>query len=105
MEVRYVDNRLQKVCTDEREMQRKRGDIAKKLKLRINELRQATHVGHLPELNPGAGWHAVNKKFPGHWAGEVRFNERIVIRPEASANLLTCTTSTATFISAYHYHA
>lgn len=102
MEVKYVDNRLQKLCTDEREMQRKRGDIAKKLKLRLNDLRLATHVGHLPELSPKGGWHPVKKKFPGHWAGEVSYNERIVIRPEGSANLLTCTTVTVTFIGDYH---
>ena len=42
MEVRYVDRKIEKICTNEREMKRKLSQaVAKRLRLRIAELYNA----------------------------------------------------------------
>ena len=102
MEVKYADNKLEKLCTDEREMWRKRADVAKKLKLRINALRQANNLGGLPNLDPSGKWHSVDKIRPGCWAAWVSGNHRIIIRPEGSGAVLTAVTVTVVEVEDYH---
>ncbi len=82
MELRYKDNKLEKLCTNEREMQRKRPDIQKKLRLRINALRNAATVGDLPRDDPGGGWHELKGDLDGIWAGELSGNWRLLVEPD-----------------------
>lgn len=102
MEVGYSDNRLRKLCTDEKEMRRKRADIADKLRLRVNALRAARDVGHLKELDPLGRWHDLNGDLVGLWAGTVSRNHRILIRPEGAGPAVTAVTVTVVDIDDYH---
>jgi toxin HigB-1 len=52
LEVRYEDKKLEKLCTDEREMRRKRADIADKLRKRVKALETAASVGELSTHDP-----------------------------------------------------
>jgi proteic killer suppression protein len=82
MEVKYADKKLEKLCTDEREMWKHRSDIASKLKLRVNALHNARNLGHLVELDPLGRWHKLAANLSGLWAGSVSPNKRILIRPD-----------------------
>lgn len=100
MDVRYKDNKLEKLCTNQREMQRKRPDIQKKLRLRINALQSAETLGDLPEDDPGGAWHDLKGKRAGIWAGELSGNWRLLVEP--MPNALTAVDVTVVDIEDYH---
>lgn len=102
MEVRYADRKLEKLCTDEKEMWRRRADIAQKLKLRVNALRAAKNVEHLKELDPLGKWHSLNENLDGLWAGSVSRNHRIWIHPEGDGPEVEAVTVTVVDIEDYH---
>ncbi len=64
-EVRYDDKKLEKLCTDEREMRRKRVDIADKLPLRVKALETAATVGELSTHDPLGCWHQLGADLDG----------------------------------------
>lgn len=101
MQVRYKDNKLEKVCTDEREMQRKRPDIKKKLRLRVNALRNAATIGDLPLDDPGGGWHDLKGTRDGIWAGELSGNWRLLVEPDPLKSL-SAVSVTVIDIEDYH---
>ena len=74
MKVRYEGRRLEKLCTDEREMRRKRSDIADRLRLRIKALETAENVGELPTHDPLGKWHPLRADLEGLWAGRLSAN-------------------------------
>ena len=80
--MQYVDKTLERLCTDEREMKRRRADIWRKLQLRIKALEAAPTLGALPASDPLGRWHPLTVDRPGTWAGWVSPNHRIIIRPE-----------------------
>lgn len=82
MQVEYSDNSLERLCTDEKEMKKRRADIADKLKLRIKALQAAPNLGALPEQDPLGRWHPLTGDRAGTWAGSVSRNHRIIIRPD-----------------------
>jgi len=82
MQVAYEDKSLERLCTDEKEMKKKRADIAAKLPLRVKALEAAPSVGALPEQDPLGYWHPLTGDRAGTWAGSVSRNHRIIIRPE-----------------------
>lgn len=100
MDVRYKDNKLEKLCTKQREMQRKRPDIQKKLRLRINALRAAETLGDLVEDDPGGAWHDLHGKRAGTWAGELSGNWRLLVEP--MPNALSAVAATVVDIEDYH---
>lgn len=79
--MQYKDNKLRRLCTNEREMRRKRPDIQKKLRLRVKALEAADTLGDLPEDDPGGAWHDLNGKRAGIWAGELSGNWRMLVEP------------------------
>lgn len=83
-------------------MWRRRADIAKKLKLRVNALHKAENVGHLKQLDPLGYWHDLNGDLAGLWAGSVSPNKRILIRPEGPGAAVTAVTVTVVEIEDYH---
>lgn len=101
MEVRYKDNKLEKLCTNEREMQRKRPDIQKKLRLRVNALRAADTVGDLPKDDPGGAWHDLKGNRAGIWTGELSGNWRLLVEP-SPPNSLSAVEATVIDIEDYH---
>ena len=87
MEVRFKDNKLEKLCTNEREMQRKRPDLQKKLRLRVNALRTAATVGDLPRDDPSGAWHELKGDLGGIWSGELSGNWRLLVEPDPLKSL------------------
>lgn len=102
MRILFADKGLEKLCTDEKEMRRKRGDIATKLRLRIAALRTAKTVGELPTLDPLGRWHTLTGARAGHWAGWLSRNHRLVVRPEGDGPASASATVTIIDITDYH---
>ena len=100
MRVEYKDNKLAKLCTDEREMQKKRPDLKKKLRLRIKALENSDAFGDLPNDDPGGAWHDLKGKRAGIWAGELSGNWRLLVVP--SLNSLNAVEVTVIEIEDYH---
>lgn len=101
MKVRYEGRRLEKLCTDEREMRRKRSDIADRLRLRIKALETAENVGELPTHDPLGKWHPLRADLEGLWAGRLSANYRLLIRPEGQ-NQQDAVVVTVVDIADYH---
>lgn len=102
MKVEYDNPKLEKLCTDEVEMQKKRSDIASKLKLRIKALEAAGTVGDLKESDPLGYWHELSADRVGHWAGKLSANYRLLIRPEGDDESSKAVAVTVTEITDYH---
>ena len=102
MEVLFDDKKLEKLCTDEREMRKKRGDIAGKLRLRVNALRTAETVGELRTIDPLGKWHQLHEDHGDEWAGELSRNYRLLVRPEGESEPWDAVTVTVTEINDYH---
>lgn len=102
MEVRYEDNKLKKLCTDEREMRKKRSDIAVKLRRRVKALETAETVGELSTHDPLGRWHQLGADLDGLWAGELSPNYRLLIRPEGETEPWDAVAVTVTDIDDYH---
>lgn len=80
----YKNNRIEKLCTDQRTMRKQRPDLAKKLPLRVRALQAADTLGDLAEIDPGGHWHKLSgtaDKDPDTWAGSVSGNWRILVEP------------------------
>lgn len=82
-------------------MQRKRPDLKKKLRLRINALRVADAVGDLPTDDPGGGWHELNGNRDGIWSGELSGNWRLLVQPQPLKSL-AATRVTVLDLEDYH---
>lgn len=81
MELRYADNELERRCTDERHMQRKLGaQVAKALRLRIDELRRAAEMADL--LFFAGRWEELTGDRAGQWSGRLTANWRLIVRPD-----------------------
>lgn len=100
MEVLYKSNKLEKQCSDEREMRRRWPTLVKKLRLRIKALDAVLTVGDLPTDDPGGRWHELKGDRAGTWAGDVSGNWRVIIEP--SPNKLHATTVTVLDVEDYH---
>ena len=68
-------------------MQRRRPDIQKKLRLRVNALRTAATVGDLPRDDPGGAWHGLKGDLDGIWSGELSGNWRLLVEPDPLKSL------------------
>lgn len=101
MELSYKNNKLEKLCTSDREMQRRRPDLKKKLRLRMNALRAADTIGDLPADDPGGRWHDLGDMRPGCWAGDLSGNWRLLVQP-IPAGTLSAKQATVVDIEDYH---
>jgi len=68
-------------------MQRRRPDIQKKLRLRVNALRTAATVGDLSRDDPGGAWHELKRDLDGIWSGELSGNWRLLVEPDPLKSL------------------
>lgn len=100
--MRYEDKKFEKLCTDEREMRKKRSDVASGLRKRIKALEVAKDIGELLVYDPLGKWHALTADLDGCWAGKLNANYRLLVRPEDSADPLRAVTVTAIEIIDYH---
>lgn len=102
LEVLYEDKKLEKLCTDEREMRKKRADVADRLRLRIKALETAESLGSLPTHDPLGKWHQLGEDLDGLWSGKLSPNYRLLVRPEDFENPRCAVT--VTVIEIYDYH-
>lgn len=100
LKVRFKGNKLEKLCTDENEMQKKRPDLKKKLRLRIKALETSETLASLPQDDPGGRWHALHGERAGTWAAELSGNWRLIIEPKP--NQLHAHEITVIDITDYH---
>lgn len=104
LEVLYEDKKLEKLCTNEREMRKKRADVADRLRLRINALKTAETVGELSSHDPLGGWHPLSANLDGLWAGKLSANHRLLVRPDDSEEPRDAMTVTVIEISNHYNH-
>ena len=102
MDVHYEDSDLEELCTSDRQMRRRRADIADKLRLRVNALNVAPTLGDLVTDDPLGYWHPLGADLAGHWAGSVSRNHRLLIRPEGAEVDKEATVVTVVDIDDYH---
>lgn len=85
-------------------MQKKRGDIAPKLRKRIKALETAKTVGELTTHDPLGKWHGLTANLNGLWAGSLSRNYRRIIRPEGESDAAQAVTVTVIEISNHYDH-
>ena len=101
MQVSFKRNKLEKQCTDDREIRRAFPKFEKKLRLRISALRAADSLGDLPANDPNGTWHEVDSEGRGTWSGELSGNWRILVLPSPIKSL-GATEVTVMEIKDYH---
>lgn len=81
MEVRYADRKVEKVCTNERQMKRSfDAAVVKGLKLRITEL---CNVESFADLRRGTGrWEQLTGDRIGQWSARLSANWRLIVTDE-----------------------
>ena len=84
MEVRYATRKIEKICTNDREMKRKLdANIAKKLRLRIVELH---NVESFADLLRGTGrWEHLTGDRAGQWSARLTANWRLIVTDEGGS--------------------
>ena len=87
MKLTFSTKKLEKICTNEKEMRKQRGDIAKKLRLRINALETFTTLGEVVREDPLGKWHPLHEDREGQWAGKLSANYRLIIIPLADGSV------------------
>ncbi|MDQ1075156.1 MULTISPECIES: type II toxin-antitoxin system RelE/ParE family toxin [Microbacterium] len=102
MEVRYGDRDLEKLCTNERWLRRKRQDIASRLPLRIKALEEARSFEDLAVLDPLGDWHSLTGDRAGTWAGKLSRNWRLIVRPHGAEDALAAVEVIVLEITDYH---
>jgi proteic killer suppression protein len=102
MRIRYASRALEKLCTDEQEMVKRRADVADKLKVRVNALYEANDFSDLQKIDPLGRWHALHKDLAGAWAGHLSRNWRLLVKPEGGGPIEE--TDAATLLGLDDYH-
>ncbi|WP_336249127.1 type II toxin-antitoxin system RelE/ParE family toxin [Stomatohabitans albus] len=97
MRVAFASKELERICTDERYMQRKLGaKVAKTLKIRIASLTRAQHTDDL--LEDIGHWKPLTADRSGQWSARLTGNWRLIIEPDESQ----CITVTVIAVEDYH---
>lgn len=81
LKVEFEDSRIERLCTDEAWARRKRGDVADKIKLRVNAVVNALTLADLVTNDPLGSWHVLGAQFPRCWSGKLSANYRLLLRP------------------------
>lgn len=107
MKLTYKTKSIEKICTDEKEMRKRRADIEKRLKLRINALEVNATLGDVVANDPLGNWHPLRGNRSGQWAGKVSSNERLIIEPLSNGevrveSILSTTEAEVQGIEDYH---
>lgn len=85
-EIAYADRRIEKICTQQRTMNKELGaDAAKQLRKRIAQLRAAESMRDLL-LGPGR-WETLTADRSGQWSARLSRNWRIIVVEEHGAPL------------------
>lgn len=82
MEICFKDGKLQKLCENTDNLQKKYGDIqAKKITQRINELLSAENLCDISKL-PQTRLHLLSNNYKGHFAVDLKHPYRLILWPE-----------------------
>ncbi len=81
MVILYSNDKLKRICTDDKARKRQRVDIAKGIALRHNALEEAKSISDLKRIDPLGRWHELTGNRVGQWAGRLSRNYRLIIRP------------------------
>ncbi len=107
MKLIFKNKTIEKLCTDEKEMRKRRADIEKKLRLRINALEVHATLRDVIANDPLGNWHPLHGNRSGQWAGKVSSNERLIIEPLSNGeirieSILATTAAEVQGIEDYH---
>jgi plasmid maintenance system killer protein len=81
VEIRFISRKLEKQLTDPVEMQKRFGQLARKLNQRMKELADAQHLAVMKTI-PAARCHELSGARTGELAVDVSGNYRLVFRPD-----------------------
>ena len=80
MEIVFATKRLKQVFNDERELEREYGKLARKIKLRMNVLRNAANLEDVPIVPPDR-CHKLKADRAGQFAVDLIHPHRLVFKP------------------------
>lgn len=81
MEIDYKSNSLKKKCNESARANREWGpDLAKKVRLRLSQLKLAENLLEFSEL-PATGFHQLRHNRKDHFAVKLTGNYRLIFRP------------------------
>ena len=81
MELRYATRDLERTCADARRMQKSLGaERAKKLQLRLDDLRAAEKMADLLQMT--GKWEELTADRTGQWSARLTGNWRLIVQPE-----------------------
>lgn len=80
MIISFASRRLEKQLSDEGEMLRAYGSRARRLMMRLDLLRAAPSLAHVPHTPP-VRRHALSGDWAGHYAVDITANWRLIFRP------------------------
>lgn len=104
MKINYTSNRLEKILSNRRQIQKHYTKIYTKLVTRLSELQVANNLAEISSAPPPRR-HKLSENFDGCWGIDVSKNYRLIIRPSGNYNiddLTTITEITIEDISDYH---
>jgi proteic killer suppression protein len=86
MDLRFATRDLERICTDDRRMQRALGaQVAKALRLRMAEL---LRVEEMDDLLLGTGrWEQLKADRVGQWSARLTGNWRLIVQPEGDQRI------------------
>lgn len=80
MELRYATRDLERICSDARRMQKALGaERAKKLQLRLDDLRAAEKMADLLQMT--GKWEELKADRAGQWSARLTGNWRLIVCP------------------------
>lgn len=104
MEIEYAEKSMMKTLESEQLIRKKHGDIAKRLIMRMSDLRVADNLSQITHLPPPRR-HKLSGNWMGCWGIDLSKNQRLVIRPVGIFNpddLTTITKIRIESIEDYH---
>ena len=87
MKLTYNNKKLEKICTNDKEMRKQRGNIAKPLRRRINALEAFATLQEVVENDPLGKLHPLHENREGQWAGKLSANYRLIIVPQMDGSV------------------
>ena len=77
MNIDYKNNKIRKVLSDAREMQKAFGNLAKKVSQRMEQLRAAPTLANM-QMYQAARCHELKGERKGEWAIDISVNHRMI---------------------------
>ena len=87
MKLTYNNKKLEKICTNDKEMRKQRGNIAKPLRRRINALEAFATLQEVVENDPLGKLHPLHENREGQWGGKLSANYRLIIVPQMDGSV------------------